>query len=240
MVEPWLLMGARRESPGPAAPALNGSRSAPAALVEAKPLGGLGAVHHEGNGVRTLEEIEREAIVAALHRFNGHGAAPGRGDALAGDGPPIARPESMLIDQLTNAGALPSLELTMRFAAQRQRLTAHNIANLDTPNFIQRDASPAAFQRVLDDAVTSRRRRTGGMHGDLDWRETRELRRETRGLVVSPATASGGVLFHDRNNRDLERLMQALTESTTAFRVASDLYRSQRGMLHGAIAERVV
>ena len=146
----------------------------------------------------------------------------------------------MLIDQLTNSGAMPSLELTMRFAAQRQRLTAHNIANLDTPNFIQRDVSPGEFQRVLDDAVRSRRRRTGGMHGELGWGESRELRRDGRGLVISPRTPSGGVLFHDRNNRDLEHLMQALTESMTAFRVASDLYRSQRGMLHGAIAERVV
>lgn len=146
----------------------------------------------------------------------------------------------MLIEQLTSAGAMPSLELTMRFAAQRQRLAAHNIANIDTPRFIQRDISPQGFQRMLDRAVRDRRERTGGMHGELRWRETRELRRDDlAGLVISPDAPAGGVLFHDRNNRDLERLMQSLAESTTAFRVASDLYRTQRGMLHGAIAERV-
>jgi flagellar basal-body rod protein FlgB len=147
----------------------------------------------------------------------------------------------MVIDQLTNAGAMPSLELTMRFAAQRQRLIAHNIANLDTPNFIQKDVSPDGFQRMLDRAVRERRERTGGMHGELEWSETRELRRDGRsGITLSPDTPGGGVLFHDRNNRDLERLMQSLTETTSAFRVASDLYRSQRGMIHGAIAERVM
>jgi len=147
----------------------------------------------------------------------------------------------VLIDQLTNAGALPSLELTMRFAAQRQRLIAHNVANLDTPNFEQRGVSPREFQRTLDRAVRDRRERTGGMHGELDWAETAELGKDRSGeLVITGRTPSGGVLYHDRNNRDLERLMQALAETTAAFRVASDLYRSQRGMILGAIAERVM
>lgn len=146
----------------------------------------------------------------------------------------------MLIDQLTNSGSMPSLELTMRFAAQRQRLTAHNIANIDTPNFIQRDVSPAAFQRTLDRAVRERREATGGMHGELPWRETRELRRDGAGELRLSATDPGeGVLFHDRNNRDLERLMQSLAESTEVFRVASDLYRAQRSVVMSAIAERV-
>jgi hypothetical protein len=78
------------------------------------------------------------------------------------------------------------------------------------------------------------------MHGELAWRETPELRRaEDGGLAISPRTPGGGVLFHDRNNRDIEGLMQTLAESTAVFRVASDLYRSHRGMLHTAISERV-
>ena len=147
----------------------------------------------------------------------------------------------MFIDQLTNAGALPTLELTMRFAAQRQRLLAHNIANIDTPNLIQKDVSVAGFQRMLDKAIRERRAETGGMHGELPWRETRELQRRGSGgeLVIQPDSSGGGVLFHDRNNRDTERLMQSLTESTAAFRVASDLYRAQVGLLNVAISERV-
>jgi hypothetical protein len=52
-------------------------------------------------------------------------------------------------------------------------------------------------------------------------------------------TPSGGVLFQDRNNRDLERLMQDVAENSAAFRVASDLYRQQAGMVRSAMAERV-
>ncbi|MBK7405784.1 MAG: hypothetical protein IPJ41_14480 [Phycisphaerales bacterium] len=147
----------------------------------------------------------------------------------------------MLIDQLSNSGALPSLELTMRFAAQRQRLIAHDIANVDTPNFIPKDVSVAGFQRMLDRAIRDRRAATGGMHGELAWEPTRELRRRegTGELAIHPETTGNGVLFHDRNNRDTERLMQSLAETTAAFRVASDLYRAHVGLLHTAISERV-
>lgn len=145
-----------------------------------------------------------------------------------------------LINQLTNAGALPALELTMRFAAQRQRLAAHNIANLDTPNFIQKDVSVEGFRATLDDAVRERRLRTGGMHGPLEWKESSELERSSRGeLQLRPEHNNGGVLFHDRNNRNLERLMQTLAESTAAFRTATDLYRSQSLIIQMAISERV-
>ncbi len=145
-----------------------------------------------------------------------------------------------MIAQLTNAGALPSLEMTMRFAAQRQRIIAHNIANFDTPEFVQKDASVDGFRATLDRAIAQRRQRTGGMHGELAWRETRELRHVPgRGLVVVPGTPVGGVLAHDRNNRDLERTMQDLAETTAAFRVAADLYRAHRDLIHSAIAERV-
>lgn len=145
-----------------------------------------------------------------------------------------------LIDQINNAGAMPALEMTMRFAAQRQRLVAHNIANLDTPNFIQKDVSVGGFQETLDRAIRGRRARTGGLHGELEWDDSREMRHGSRGgLVLTPDSPGGGVLFHDRNNRDIERLMQALAETTSAFRVASDLYRNQRNLIDMAIAERV-
>jgi flagellar basal-body rod protein FlgB len=145
---------------------------------------------------------------------------------------------AMLIKGLSNAGALPSLELTMRFAAQRQRLLAHDIANIDTPGFIQQDVSVAGFQETLDEAIQARR--SGRAGGGLDWKQTRELRRDRRGeLRLRPDGGGQGVLFHDRNNRDIVRLMQAMTETTQAFRAASDLYRAHKRILQNAIRERV-
>ncbi|MBK7405785.1 MAG: sigma-54-dependent Fis family transcriptional regulator [Phycisphaerales bacterium] len=77
MVEPWLLPTSRLgveiergaaemngHAHGLAGPTTNGRGS----LIEPKPF----SVFASNGDVRTLEEIEREAIVDTLHRFNGH------------------------------------------------------------------------------------------------------------------------------------------------------------------------
>ena len=146
----------------------------------------------------------------------------------------------MIIQDLATSGSLPTLELMMRFSGQRQAILAHNVANIDTPGFQPVDVSSRAFQESLRDAIDDRRRRTGGELGALRWSETREVVRGRDGeLALNPSTASSGVLFHDRNNRDLERLMQDITENTAVFRAASDLMRSQVSSLRDALSERV-
>jgi len=127
----------------------------------------------------------------------------------------------------------------MRFASQRQKLIAHNIANFDTPNFIPTDVSPRAFQSTLARAIDQRRDRTGGMQGNLVIKRTREIRPGPGGsLTLSPRTPVGGVLAHDRNASDLERTMQSLVENAVMFRVAADLHRARAGIIKKAIGER--
>lgn len=131
----------------------------------------------------------------------------------------------------------------MRFTGQRQRLLAHNVANLTTPNFQTVDVSPRGFQEMLGEAVAKRRKRTGGVSGELEMRGSREVRvGRDGGLTLRPDTGvgnMGGPLLHDRNNRDVERLMQAMTENYGAYRVAADLMRSRAGVLRTAISQRV-
>jgi len=144
-----------------------------------------------------------------------------------------------MIKDLASSGAIPALELTMRFAGARQRIIAHNIANLDTPNFQPKDVSPRDFQEMLGEAIDARRSNNGGAAGDLEWRETRQVQRSPDGgLTLEPLADAPGVLFHDRNNRDLERLMQSMVENAGMFRVASDLLRQRYSMLRAAISER--
>lgn len=146
----------------------------------------------------------------------------------------------MFIDELTSSGAIPSLELSVRFAAERQRMIAHNVANLSTPDYRPMNVSPRDFQKALAEAVDRRRTRTGGESGSLDFQGTREvsIARDGR-MTLSPRTPSPGILAHDRNNRDFERTMQDLVENAAAFRVATDLLRSRYQILGSAIAERV-
>ena len=146
----------------------------------------------------------------------------------------------MFIGDVVNSGSIPALELTMRFSGARQRVLSHNIANYDSPNFRPLDASPAAFQKALGRAIDERRASTGGQSGDLTLPSTRELRQSPSGdLLLTPRTSATGILAQDRNNTDLERLMQDHAENTEVFRIASELLRSRLTQLRDAMAERV-
>ena len=48
----------------------------------------------------------------------------------------------VIFNDLANAGSAPVLEQVLRFAGARQRLLAHNIANVDKPDFRPVDESP--------------------------------------------------------------------------------------------------
>lgn len=150
-----------------------------------------------------------------------------------------------MIKDLIQSDASPVLEQMMRFTAQRQRLISHNIANLDTPNFTQLDVSPKSFQAELRRAVQARREGKASQGelaqmGALNLRDTREVRFLDNGeLELKPGTPSGNVMYHDRNNRDLEGLMQGLAENGMAFRVATDLLRRDNEILRTAISQRV-
>ncbi|MBY0310449.1 MAG: hypothetical protein K2W85_00110 [Phycisphaerales bacterium] len=143
----------------------------------------------------------------------------------------------MLIGDITNSGALPSLEATLRFAGERQRLIAGNIANIDTPDYIQQDVSPAHFQRTLAKAV-EQHRRVGNL-GPITLDSEQLTSRPDGSLQLTPRSTSNNILFHDRNNRDVEQLMAAQAENAGVYRTAIDLIRSRFDVLRVAISERV-
>ena len=144
----------------------------------------------------------------------------------------------MFPGDVTNSGAIPALEALAQFSAQRHRIIAGTIANFYTPDYRPRDVSTGAFQQALGEAIDRRRDRPGPA-GPLPLRSTREVEVGPRGrLTLRPATSSSNVLFHDRNNRDLERTMQALAENVGVFRLATDLLRSRHESLRLAISER--
>jgi len=144
-----------------------------------------------------------------------------------------------MFGDLTNSGAIPTLAAAMRFAGQRQKLIAHNIANISTPNFIEKDVSVSDFQASLARAVEERRTSTGGGSGTLPLENTDEVQVDSTGsLTLNPETPTGGILFHDKNNRDLERLMQQSVENAAFYRMNIDLLRSRFEMLRVAVTQR--
>lgn len=148
--------------------------------------------------------------------------------------------EGRMIQGITNDGAMPVLDAMVRYAGARQRLIAHNAANISTPDFRPLDVDPAEFRSVLRRAVEERRSRHGAIGGELELRGNERVRFGSSGSIeLNPRTPTGNVLFHDRNNRDVERLMQANAENLAAFRVATDLLRSRMEIMRIAISERV-
>jgi flagellar basal-body rod protein FlgB len=146
----------------------------------------------------------------------------------------------MFIDELLSSGAIPSLETTFRFAGARQNVIIHNIANLETPNFRPLDVSTDGFQRALGRAIQKRRETSGGMFGDLNLEDTREIHSDQGGnLTLTPKTGSGSILFHDRNNSDVERLMQANAENAMVYRTTSEMLHGRYQQLKDVIAQRV-
>lgn len=146
-----------------------------------------------------------------------------------------------MIDAMFQNGALPTLERVVEFTHARHALLTHNIANLSTPHFQPRDVSPRTFQAALGRAIDRRRRQPDPVRGDLPMTPTRELRFDDRGrLTLRPeGNPRRHILFHDRNNRDLERIMQDLAENTLTHRAAVDLVRNQFEMMRIAIRERI-
>ena len=146
----------------------------------------------------------------------------------------------MFLNDLGNSGSLPALTALMNFSGQRQRLIADNIANISTPDYRMKDVAPGHFQDRLAEAVENRRQRFGGVRGELEFRRSSELRQDSTGrLRLIPKETGRNILFHDRNNRDLEGLMQDMVENAGVFRMATELIRGEMGLLRTAISERV-
>jgi len=146
----------------------------------------------------------------------------------------------MTINGLTDGGALPALEAMARFTAARQRLIANNVANMGTPGFKPVDADPRAFQAQMAEAIEGRREAVGpGGHGPLELGSHGPLKQLPDGhMVLDPAALHENLLFHDRNDRNLERIMQDVSENLLAFQAATELLRNRFQMIELAIRER--
>src|SRR3954468_23416638 len=131
----------------------------------------------------------------------------------------------MFIDRLLNEGNTPIIEASVRFAAARHRLIAENIANVDTPNYVQKDLSPEKFQRLLSEKGDERDHSGAG-----------GVRFEELGQRIENPTA--GILFHDRNNRSMERLMSDASKNALFHNMMTELLRRQFASIETALQGR--
>ncbi|MCH7571379.1 MAG: flagellar basal body rod protein FlgB [Planctomycetes bacterium] len=144
-----------------------------------------------------------------------------------------------MIDGVTNAGALPVLERLLQFAGQRHRLIVNNIANIDTPDYRPVDLSTTDFQETLGEAIDSRRARHGNAGGELRLEDSQQIEFHRNSMTINPEAVGENILFHDRNDRNIERIMQDLVENALTFRMAAEFMRGRFDLINMAIRERI-
>jgi flagellar basal-body rod protein FlgB len=144
-----------------------------------------------------------------------------------------------VIKGLFSYGSMPVLERMVHFTGARQQLIAHNIANLDTPYYKPTDLDPTRFQAQLGDALERRSRKPNPMRRPLELRGDEQVRVRDGRMQFVPQQKNENILFHDQNNRDLERTMQDLVENAMAHRTSVELLKSEFDLLQTAIRERL-
>ncbi|QDU33162.1 Flagellar basal body rod protein FlgB [Poriferisphaera corsica] len=144
-----------------------------------------------------------------------------------------------MIAGLLDSGALPTLERFVQFAGERHRVLTNNIANLDTPYFKPRDLSVNSFQAELSKAIGDRREQKNPLRGELNLMETDQIRFGKDRIETKPEAMNEGIMFHDRNNRDLEVTMKDLAENAIAHNAGVELLKNQFEMLKMAIRGQV-
>ncbi|MEM9884187.1 MAG: hypothetical protein AAF800_14840 [Planctomycetota bacterium] len=142
-----------------------------------------------------------------------------------------------MIAGMFNGGAMPVLERLVQFTGARHRVIAENVANLSTPYYRPKDLSVAHFREQLGRAVEARRASRTPNTGPLELRSTRQLAFRPDGLTARPEPLDENVMFHDRNNRDLERVMQDLAENTLTHNAGVAMLKNQFDLLKMAIRE---
>lgn len=144
-----------------------------------------------------------------------------------------------MIDGVTNADAIPVLERLIQFSGQRHRVISNNLANLSTPGFRPTDLPVAEFQHQLGEAIDDRRERHGGSGGALRPRDSGSIEFHEHGLSIEPQPLAENLMFHDGNDRDVERIVQDLVENFMTFRMAADFARNRFDLINDAIRERI-
>lgn len=144
-----------------------------------------------------------------------------------------------MINDLFNHGSMPVLQRLVQFTGARHAVIADNIANLSTPYYRPKDLSVEKFQRHLRKAVDDRRSSATPGSGELELDDTREFRFHADRLETLAEPLDENILFHDRNNRDLERIMQDLAENTLAHNAGLEMLKNQFDLLRMAIRENL-
>ena len=134
---------------------------------------------------------------------------------------------------------MPVLEQVMKFTEARNEVLVNNLTNFDTVGYKVQDLPMSEFFGALEEAVKHRDGRGAGEK--LEMKSTRHLQWDSQGrLKTRPVEIEGNnILFHDQNNRFVEKQMSELSKNALLHNVAAELLRQQYGLLQTALRGRM-
>jgi len=130
----------------------------------------------------------------------------------------------MYLDRLMNQGSVPVLEQFAQFTDARQNVLGEDIANVSTPNYVQKDLSLEKFQELMRAKID---KTDSAGPGSLDFND----------ISMDIQNPSNDILFHDGNNRSMEQLMSDQAKNALMHNLAVELLRTQYAELETAIKE---
>ena len=139
----------------------------------------------------------------------------------------------MLIEGFLNRGAVGVLEQVLSFTEQRHAVLANNVSNFDTVGYKVLDLDAKSFYGELRRASAAR----DGRGGALKLQSQRGLRwdRHHR-LEVKPfEVRENNILFHDQNNRFVEKQMHSMSKNALRHQVVNEMLRQEYSLLGTAI-----
>jgi flagellar basal-body rod protein FlgB len=132
----------------------------------------------------------------------------------------------MFLERLMNQTNGPLLEQVLEFTAARHRLIAENMANVDTPEYQQKDLDVRQFQAMLRDRVDTRENSPPGAIGFDD-------------ISAEVQNPTDGILFHDGNNRSMEQLVSDQAKNAMLHNLVVEMLRKQFQQMEMALKEKV-
>ena len=140
----------------------------------------------------------------------------------------------MNISNLLGSRATQSLEQVMAFARDRHTVLTDNIANISTPHYRANDLQVKRFNKTLERALKRSRRQSPNI-SILDLPSVEQLKRSSTHWL--DAADLRNIIFHDNNDRFVEKLGTEQYKNASRHAEALNLLRTQVRLLRAIIAE---
>ena len=140
-----------------------------------------------------------------------------------------------MIERMVTSPAIDLLTRTLNFTEQRHEVLVGNIANVDTPGYVQRDVSVSEFQAAMQKAI-EKQRASFNEAGEPESTDTVAFESGGTGVQLQPRNEAVSAAYHDRGVRSVETMMTQLADNAQAHNMVASLLKTRFNWLQQAIS----